>query len=70
MDFNFDNLFSQLVISCLGMAFFMYGKKRRACCRWSGASRLSVFPYFVTNFWGLWGVTIGVLVALYYLRNR
>jgi len=70
MDFNFDNLFSQLMISCLGMAFFMYGKKAQRIVPLLGGIALGAFPYFVSNFWGLWGVTVGVMGTIYCLRNQ
>jgi hypothetical protein len=70
MDLNFDNIYSQLLISCLGMAFFMYGKKAQRLVPLMGGIALGIFPYFLTNFWTLWGVTMGVMGALFYLRDQ
>ncbi len=58
-------LFSGLVIGCLGMVLFIYGKKQASPkCLITGAV-LCIFPYFVTSLLLMWGITGACLGGLY-----
>ena len=70
MDLSFNNLFSQLVIGLAGMSFFMYGKKAQRFWPLMAGVAMSVYPFFVANVMALWVITLGVLVALFCLRDR
>ena len=70
MDFNFDNILSQLLISCAGMGFFMYGKKSQRLFPLLAGILMCAYPYFINNVWILWGVTVALIVALYILREH
>jgi hypothetical protein len=65
---NTTQLFLGLFLGCIGLGFFVYGRKQRAPVPWLCGVALMVFPYFVSNPWLL--VLIGAaLIALpYFLR--
>ncbi len=70
MDLNFDNIYSQLLISCLGMAFFMFGKKTQSLKPMLAGVAMSIYPFFVNNVWLLWAVTIAVMAGCFVLREQ
>lgn len=70
MEFNFDNILSQLLISVLGMAIFIYGKKMQRLWPLVAGAVMSIYPCFVVNFWVLWGITVGLMGGLYMLRDQ
>jgi len=58
-------LFSGLVIGCLGMVLFIYGKKQANLkCLLTGGV-LCVFPYFVSSLILMWAITGACLGGLY-----
>lgn len=70
VDFNFNNIFSQLMISCLGMAFFMYGKKAQSIRPLLAGIAMGIYPFFVNSVWLLWAITIAVMAGCYVLREQ
>ena len=70
MDMSFGNLFSQLIIGLLGMSFFMYGKKAQRLWPLLAGAAMCIYPFFVTNLWALWAVSLAVIVAVFLLRDR
>ena len=70
MDFSFSNIFAQLVIGLAGMSFFMYGKKAQRFWPLVAGGAMCVYPFFVTNVWALWGISVGIVVAVYMLREK
>lgn len=59
-------LFSGLIIGCLGMVLFIYGKKQTNMkCLVTGGV-LCVFPYFVTSLVVMWLITGACLGGLYF----
>jgi hypothetical protein len=69
-DFGFNNIFSQLIIGLLAMSLFMYGKKAQRLFPLLGGVAMGIYPFFIVNLWVLWGMTIGVMGLLFWLRNR
>ncbi len=58
-------LLSGLVIGCLGMVLFIYGKKQvNMKCLLTGAV-LCVFPYFISSVIVMWVITGACLGGLY-----
>ncbi len=49
-----------LVFSCIGMGFFLYGRKQRAVVPLVCGLALMIYPYFIANVLLL--VTIGVVL--------
>src|SRR5205823_1152316 len=70
MDLNFNNLLSQLLISCAGMGFVLYGKKGQHLWPLIGGIALCTYPYFVTNIWALWALALAIMGGLYFLREH
>jgi hypothetical protein len=70
MDFSLSNLWSSLMISCLGMAFFMYGKKAQRPFPLIAGIAMSVYPFFIASLLLLWLTTGGLLAALYFTRQQ
>ena len=70
MDLDFSNIWAQLMISCIGMALFMYGKKAQKMWPLMAGIAMSIYPFFFSSWIPLWGITIGILVALYLLRDK
>ncbi len=59
-----------LVFSCIGLGYFLYGKKQRSVAPLACGIALMIYPYFVANSYAL--VAIGaVFTAIpYLLRER
>lgn len=66
MDFDHPwALFSGLIIGCIGMVIFMYGKKQVNLKALAIGGVLCVFPYFVTSLLAMWLITGACLGGLY-----
>lgn len=58
-------LFSGLILGCIGMGFFIYGKKQgRFDCLAVGAV-LSAIPFFAHSLLVMWGVAAACVGGLY-----
>ncbi len=65
MDFSIAGLFSGLVISSLGAAMLIYGKKQQAFGPAMVGLLLCIIPFFPLDLWIQWviaGLAIGGLV--------
>lgn len=65
MDFSLASLFSGLVISSLGAAMLVYGKKQQAFGPAMVGLFLCIIPFFPMDLWIQWmvtGMAIGGLV--------
>lgn len=63
------SLFLNLVVSSLGFAFFVYGKKQSRFPQLVGGIALMGYPYFIDNAWIMLGVGV-VIVAGIWLAIR
>ncbi len=70
MDLTFSNIFSGLIISAAGMAFFMYGKKAQRPWPLVAGIAMCAYPYFITSLLVLWLLTAGLVTSLYFLREQ
>jgi len=71
MDFgNPASLFSSVIISCMGMGFFMYGKKAGRMWPLLAGIALGVYPYFVSSVLLMWGIAVAIMVGLYLMREQ
>jgi hypothetical protein len=72
MDFNFSAsyLISSLLISCLGMGLFLYGKKAQRLWPLLGGLVMCVYPFFISGMLMMWGLTAVICAGLYFLRDR
>jgi len=59
-----------LVFSCIGLGYFLYGKKQRSAAPLICGIALMIYPYFVANAYAL--VAIGAVITAipYFLRER
>ncbi len=69
MALNFNNIRSSLLISCLGMGFFMYGKRAGRLYPLLAGIAMSIYPFFVASAFFLWSITAAICAALYFLRD-
>ena len=70
MDFSVGTLWSGLMISCLGMGLFLYGKRAQRLLPLLAGLAMGICPFFFTSVLAMWGVTAAVLGALYFLREQ
>jgi hypothetical protein len=59
-------LFLGIVISSIGLALFVYGKKQARVPQLAVGLALMVFPYFVDTWRPLVGVATALLIALWW----
>ena len=65
MDFTAGSLFAMLVVSTVGMALFVYGKKQVRVPHLVTGGLLMVFPYFVGGALWMSGIGIAMVVGLW-----
>jgi len=70
MDTNPSTLFAGLVVSALGVGFFIYGKKERRAPQLITGVLLSVFPFFVSGAVTTYAVAAAILVAMWIAIRR
>ena len=63
-------LFSSIIIGCIGMGVFIYGKKQANVWCLLGGAILCIFPYFVTSLLAMWGITVACLGGLFVTRSQ
>jgi hypothetical protein len=62
--FDPASLFIDLIVSSIGFALFMYGKKENRLPQLIGGLSLMVYPYFVSTALGLFGGGAVIIVAV------
>ena len=70
MDFSTNYIMSSLLISCIGGAFFLYGKKAQRLYPLLGGIVLCIYPYFITNLYAMWATAAAIMALLYFLREQ
>jgi hypothetical protein len=70
MDLNPASLLSSLLISCVGMGYFMYGKRAGRLWPLLAGIVLCAYPYFIASVWLMWAIAAGIVIAVYLLRER
>jgi len=58
-----------LLISSIGLGFFLYGKKQRAVVPLVCGVALMIYPYFVPNVGALIAIGIALAAIPYFLRR-
>ncbi len=65
-----SSLFSSMLISCVGMGYFLYGKKAAKLWPLLAGIALCIYPFFVSSVWLMWVIAAGIIVAVYLLREK
>jgi apolipoprotein N-acyltransferase len=52
--------FVSFMVSLVGLALFIYGKRQKRLPQVMAGLLLMVFPYFVSSLWLLLGVAVGI----------
>jgi hypothetical protein len=65
-----SSLFSSLLISCVGMGFFLYGKKAARFWPLLAGIALSIYPFFVTSVLLMWLIAAAIIVGVYIMREK
>jgi len=65
MSLDPGSLFLSILISAVGVGFFIYGKKQRRIPQLVGGIVLSLYPYFVPNLWIMGGVAVGIVLVIW-----
>ncbi len=60
-----ETLFASLVVSSIGLALFLYGKKQGRPPQLGVGLALMIFPYFVPSATAMLAVTAAALAALW-----
>ena len=66
MQFSASSLFASLVVSTIGYALFIYGKKQSRAPQLATGVVLMVFPYFVGGVAAMLGIGAGLILALWF----
>lgn len=63
-----NQLLLGLIFSCIGLGYFIYGKKQQSSIPLVCGLTLMIFPYFIEN--TLWMTVIGIVVSIlpYFIR--
>ena len=63
-----NQLLLGLIFSCIGLGYFIYGKKKQSSIPLVCGLTLMIFPYFIEN--TLWMTGIGIVVSIlpYFIR--
>jgi hypothetical protein len=70
MDLDMGSLFSSMLIGCVGMGYFMYGKKASRLYPLIAGILMFVYPYFVPYIWLQWVICIALMVACWFVRDQ
>jgi hypothetical protein len=70
MDMTFSYLMSTMIISILGFALFLYGKKAGKIVPLVAGIAIGVVPYFFANLAAIWIFTIVALVPVWKYRHN
>lgn len=62
-------LFLAMLFGCVGLGFFVYGKRQSATVPLLAGLALMVFPYFVTNVPGLLLIGCALVALPYFFRD-
>ena len=65
MEISATGLFLSLLISSVGVGFFIYGKKQTRVPQLVAGVLLLVYPYFVADTWIMLGIAVAILAALW-----
>jgi hypothetical protein len=65
-----SSLFSSLLISCLGMGFFLYGKKATKLWPLLAGLVLGIYPFFVTSVLLMWLIAAAIVIGVYLMRDH
>lgn len=62
------SLLLDLIFSCIGLGYFIYGKKQQSSIPLVCGLSLMIFPYFIEN--TLWMTVIGMVLSVlpYFIR--
>jgi hypothetical protein len=67
-ELNASSLFAGLLISSIGMGYFIYGKKQRATVPLVCGIGMMAFPYFVTSVTLMLLIGALLMLAAYFIR--
>jgi hypothetical protein len=64
------NFLAGLIFGTIGYGAWRYGKRLELWQPRVIGVALSIYPYFVTNPWLLWGIGIGLIVLLWFFHHE
>jgi len=64
MDFSASTLVASLVVSSVGLALFLYGKKQPRFPQLVVGLVMMIYPYFVVGALPMWGIAGALLLSL------
>lgn len=67
MELDFTALFVAIMISLIGMGYMMFGKKLQRRIASLCGLMMCIFPYFITNFYGMVLVCVLLMAIPYFL---
>jgi hypothetical protein len=65
MDISPWGLFANIVVSAVGLGFFLYGRKQRRWPQLVTGLILMIYPYFVSGAFTMLAIAAGLLAALW-----
>ena len=65
MSLDGNSLLLSLLIGCVGLACFTYGRKQGRFPQMAAGAALSIYPYFVSNLLLMGAIAVAVMVALW-----
>ena len=65
MEMTATGLFLSLLVSSVGVGFFIYGKKQNRVPQLVAGILLLVYPYFIADTWIMLGIGVAILASLW-----
>ena len=72
MNFSLDpyNILAGFIFGTIGWGALSYGRRLDLWQPKSIGVTLMLYPYFISNAWLLWGIGVGLLVALWFYHDE
>lgn len=70
MNFSFGSLFASLFVSGAGYVFYKFGRKKTRPVFVIFGICMMIYPYFVSDFFYMVGIAIGLSALLFWLKQR
>ena len=69
---NFDpyNILAGIIFGTIGLGAFSYGRKLDLWQPITIGLCLMIYPYLFSNVWLVWGIGVGLLVALWFYHDE
>jgi hypothetical protein len=64
------NLFVGIITGAVGTGYFIYGKKQGKFVFWIDGILLCIYPYFLSNLYGMMAIGLVLIVIPFFIREN